>query len=150
MGNGVVVDYSDYPFPVPVVRVIITDDWGRVLLLRRKILGHAGGRWCLPGGKVDRGQTVEQAAARELAEETQLEAVGLRFLFYQDRLPDATTEMHCINLYFVCETYGAVTLNSESCDYAWVDPEDLDQYDLAFGHDEALRRYWAAYPQAQA
>lgn len=49
--------------------VIVTDAEGRVLLGL-----HPTGVWELPGGKVDPGESIEVAAARELAEETTLEA----------------------------------------------------------------------------
>ncbi|WOX26107.1 nucleotide triphosphate diphosphatase NUDT15 [Streptomyces solicathayae] len=49
--------------------VIVTDPEGRVLLGL-----HPTGVWELPGGKVDPGESIERAAARELAEETTLEA----------------------------------------------------------------------------
>ncbi|MCT4352008.1 NUDIX hydrolase [Streptomyces sp. Je 1-79] len=47
--------------------VVVTDEAGRVLLGL-----HPGGTWELPGGKVDPGESIERAAARELAEETTL------------------------------------------------------------------------------
>ncbi|MFH8926948.1 NUDIX hydrolase [Streptomyces pristinaespiralis] len=59
-------------FPTPSsltgVGVVVLDDGGRRVLLG---LAHDG-RWELPGGKVDPGEGFEQAAARELAEETGL------------------------------------------------------------------------------
>ncbi|MEN8654650.1 NUDIX domain-containing protein [Streptomyces sp. 21So2-11] len=51
------------------VGVVVTDGQGRILLG----LGHDG-RWELPGGKVDPGESFEEAAVRELAEETSLRA----------------------------------------------------------------------------
>ena len=41
----------------------------------------------MPGGKIDYGETVEQAARKELREETALECIAARFLFHQDSLP---------------------------------------------------------------
>lgn len=46
--------------PVPVVRLIVPNAEGRVLVLKRCNTGYGGGRWCLPGGKIDYGQTVEE------------------------------------------------------------------------------------------
>jgi len=128
--------------PVPVVRLIIPDGAGRVLVLQRAPDSTDGGRWCLPGGKIDYGDTVEQAAIRELLEETGLRATILSFLFFQDSLPPAPGRMHCINLYFRCAVEGEVVLNEESVAAAWIGPEDLAGYALSFRNDEALTRYW--------
>ena len=129
--------------PVPVVRLIVPDASGRVLVLRRAADSTDGGRWCLPGGKVDYGDTVEQAAVRELQEETGLRAVNLLFLFYQDSLPPAPGRMHCISFYFRCAAEGDLVLNEESTDAAWIGPEDLAPHSLSFRNDEGLARYWA-------
>lgn len=129
-------------FPVPVVRLIISDELGRVLLVRRSGSEYSPGAWCLPGGKVDYGDTVEEAAARELSEETSLQATGLRFLFYQDSLPLEPGGMHCLNMYFEAEVEGVVKLNEESSQFAWVGPGELSGYQVTFRNDEGLTRFW--------
>jgi len=68
--------------PIPVARLIIKNTRGKIMILRRAESEYATGSWCLPGGKVDYGDTVEQSAARELEEETSLACNSLRFLFY--------------------------------------------------------------------
>jgi 8-oxo-dGTP diphosphatase len=129
--------------PVAVVRLIVPDASGRVLILRRAPGTTDGGRWCLPGGKLDYGDTVEQAAIRELQEETSLRGTKLRFLFYQDSLPQAPGRMHCLNLYFECAAEGEVALNDESVEAAWISREDVPRFHLSFKNDEGLARYWA-------
>ena len=129
--------------PVPAVRVVVRDSEGRVLIVRRAADSTDGSSWCLPGGKVDYGDTVEQAAARELEEETGLIAQDLRFLFYQDSLPPEPGRMHCINLYLECRADGQPTLNEESTEEAWIGPGDLGRYRLVFRNHEGLARYWS-------
>jgi 8-oxo-dGTP diphosphatase len=134
---------TDIARPVPVVRLIVPDASGRVLILRRALDSTDGGTWCLPGGKMDYGDTVEQAAIRELQEETSLRATSLRFLFYQDSLPPAPGRMHCLNLYLECAVEGEVVLNEESVEAAWISREEVPRYQLSFRNDAGLARYWA-------
>ena len=60
-----------YENPVPSVAVICSNPTGEVLLVKRKVEPGTGG-WCLPGGFIEIGETPEQAALRELSEETGL------------------------------------------------------------------------------
>jgi 8-oxo-dGTP diphosphatase len=138
--------HSPLPYPVPAVRLIVEDSQGRVLLLQRAAGSTCGGRWCLPGGKVECGETVAEAVAGELKEETGLDSTEMRFLFYQDSLSTAPGGMHCLNLYFKCAWKGSLQLNHESSAFAWITPADLDRYDIVFRNAEGLRLYWATSP----
>ena len=128
--------------PVPSVRLIIKDDAGRVLILRRPGNSHGAGGWCLPGGKVDFGDTVEDTVEKELFEETELECTSKRFLFYQDSLPNEYSEMHVINFYFVCEIAGELKINDESSEFAWVSEKEIPNYEIVFRNEEGIRRAW--------
>jgi ADP-ribose pyrophosphatase YjhB (NUDIX family) len=133
---------NQYTFPVLVVRLILVDQQGKILLLKRAKSGYGGGCWCLPGGKVDYGETVEDTVRKELFEETSLGCDSAKFLFYQDSLPETDRGMHCFNLYFECTWNGMVKLNEESTDYAWIERQDMDKYQIAFKNDLALKEYW--------
>jgi len=122
--------------------MIVTNNENKVLVLNRQNSAYASGRWCLPGGKVNYGETIAEAVQAELKEETGLRCTRSTFLFYQDSLPTAPGKMHGINLYFDCRVSGSVVLNDESCDYAWIGPSDLERYALVFLNDQALERYW--------
>jgi len=129
-------------YPVPVVRLIIPNTEGKALILKRHNSEYAAGQWCLPGGKVDYGNTVEETVAKELCEETALTCTSMKFLFFQNSLPFGVGKMHCINLYFECTVKGEILLNEESSEYAWIGPSEMEKYEIAFHHDLGLIRYW--------
>lgn len=78
---------------MPVIHVavaVIEDEVGRVLLARRHADAHQGGLWEFPGGKLDAGETIEQALLRECREELGIELLEHRPLIrishhYPDR-----------------------------------------------------------------
>jgi 8-oxo-dGTP diphosphatase len=74
-----------YQNPLPAATALVVNDCGQLLLGKRAV-EPARGQWCLPGGFVELGESMEQAALRELQEETGLVAGSGAFVgcFYQN------------------------------------------------------------------
>lgn len=109
--------------------LILSDD-GKVLAVSRRDDPTAFG---MPGGKVDPGETPEQAAARELQEETGLTATNLRKVFVHKEADGFTTHT------FACEVSGEID-TPESGVIRWVTPEVM--FSGPFGMYN--KRLWAA------
>ena len=124
------------PYPDrPVVGVgAVVLDGDRVLLIKR---GHAPlkGQWSLPGGGVEIGETLEQAIAREVLEETGLTVDVGPIVEVLDRISrdmDGRVEHHFVLVDFVCRPNGGVLRGaSDAEDAAWVAIPDLAGYDVA-------------------
>lgn len=128
--------------PLTAVRGLVGDEQGRILVLKRDHTSSGAGLWCLPGGKIEYGQTAEAAIRLEIFEETSLRVNEVTFLFYLDGLPTPENPLHYITLFFLCRTTGEVKLNDESSAYAWIAPEEIDSYPFAFLNDRAVKMYW--------
>jgi 8-oxo-dGTP diphosphatase len=103
---------------------------GRVLLGRRRG-SHGEGYYAAPGGHIEFGESFEQAARREVGEETGLEISDLRLLSVGNYLfKRGDGERHYIDVDFVCEApAGEPQLaEPEKCDgWEWYDLDDLPQ-----------------------
>lgn len=110
---------------VRVVAAVVERD-GRLLLCRRPPGKRHAGLWEFPGGKLLPGESVAEAARRELAEELAVEvlSVGERLLELPDPGSPFVVEFHRV------EAAGdPVALEHDGL--AWVRPEDLAGMDLA-------------------
>jgi ADP-ribose pyrophosphatase YjhB (NUDIX family) len=75
---------------------------GNRVLLQKRSFGIWKGYWCLPGGKVNRGETIIGAAVRETKEESGLDLKGIQMLGIYDG-KDRDPEQDGISIGFLCE-----------------------------------------------
>jgi NADH pyrophosphatase NudC (nudix superfamily) len=116
------------------VASIVTDEHGHVLLLRRT-RNPAQGKWTLPGGFIDPGETAEEAARREVVEETRLRAQELRYFFSH---PNAYTYQGLTAP--VCDFFFIATVpevfsddsSDEVEELRWFEEKDLPLDHIAF------------------
>jgi len=127
--------------PVPTVDIIIEFDEGAgrkgIVLIRRK---NDPPGWAIPGGFVDYGETLEQAAEREAREETGLEVRGLeQFHVYSD--PRRDPRRHTISTVFIAEGKGLLQAGDDAA-AAEIFAEGHLPDPLAFDHAAILRDYF--------
>ena len=107
-----------------------------IVLIERRNPPHG---WALPGGFVDIGESLEQAAVREAREETSLD-VSLQGLLgcYSD--PDRDPRGHTVSAVFVAGAHGMPEAADDAKNFAIVDPANIDR-PLAFDHARILEDY---------
>ena len=98
---------------------------GRLLAARRTTPPEAAGRWELPGGKVDPGETADEAVVREIAEELGCEVSLEHWLEGGEPIgPDG------LLLVAVCRLVaGEPAAGDDHDDLRWLGPDELDEVD---------------------
>ena len=119
--------------PKLMVDVVIPSERG-VVLVRRGSEPYEG-QWALPGGFVEVGETVGQAAVREAAEETGL-AVEVSRLVGVYSEPDRDPRGHNVSVAFLARVLsGQMQAASDAADVDVLDPASVE---LAFDHDRII------------
>lgn len=123
---------------------ILTDDAGRMLLIRRG-REPGKGKYSVPGGFVDAGETAEEALVRELREEVNLEVGSVEYLCSSpNRYLYRGVVFPVLDLVFVCGgcSLESLQFSDEVEGYELVRPEEIDPDSLAFPSiRHALNRY---------
>ena len=123
--------------PKPVVDILIEMEGGIVLIKRR----NPPPGWAIPGGFVDYGESVEDAAVREAKEETSLDISDLRqFHVYSDSARDS--RVHTISTVFVARGHGTPMAADDAAEISIFNQDQLPR-DLAFDHPKILSDYFA-------
>jgi mutator protein MutT len=105
---------------------------GRVLLIRRG-KEPLRGRWVIPGGAVESGETLQEALVREVLEETGVTVAPRDVVTVFDRIERSGDEVryHYVIVDYLCDfVSGEPRAGSDALDAAFVAREDLGRYDL--------------------
>lgn len=105
---------------------------GGILLVRRG-KEPLRGRWTIPGGTVELGETLEEALVREIREETGLTVRPRELLVVFDRVvrEGGVVRYHYVIIDYLCDfVAGALRAGSDATDVALVRAADLAAYEL--------------------
>ncbi|MBI5583596.1 MAG: NUDIX hydrolase [Deltaproteobacteria bacterium] len=131
------VNSGNFRNPVPTVDIIIELDSGGIVLIKRK---NPPPGWALPGGFVDYGESLEEAARREAREETSLD-IGLVRQFHTYSRPDRDPRRHTISTVFIAQSGGQPKAADDAAALGVFTRESLPS-SLAFDHAEILDDYF--------
>lgn len=135
-----------YASSKPTASALVLDEEGRVLLARRAI-EPASGKWDLPGGFLEEGEHPLDAVKRELAEETGLEIEPIEFLdVLVDRYGDGEDARATLNLYWIARLVGGAAEPVAADDVSelrWFGPDELPPAEeLAFENNAQALSAW--------
>lgn len=125
---------------VGVGGVVVSD--GRALLIRRgkePLLG----RWVIPGGTVELGETLEAALVREMNEETGLRVEPIELLTVIDRIhrEGEAISYHYVIVDYLCRLVsGEARAGSDALEVAWAAPDDLLAFEMPDGALAVVRQ----------
>src|SRR5215218_11443368 len=118
----------------------IFDQQGRILLTRRT----DNGQWCLPGGRMESGESAAEACEREVFEETGLNVRVKRLVgvySHPDQLvvyPDGN-KAHIVTLHFEVDVLsGQPGLSNETTDFGYFTLQDVEGLEMFGGHKERV------------
>ena len=122
--------------PLLTVDEIIEIDNG-IILIKRK---NPPAGWAIPGGFVDYGETLEEAAVREMKEETSLDInLGRQFHTYSN--PGRDPRHHTVSTIFIATATGTPKAADDAIDIGTFTKDNLPE-DIAFDHRQILEDYF--------
>lgn len=108
------------------VGVIVNAD-GKILIAKRPLSAHQGGLWEFPGGKVDAGETIEQALVRELREELAIDVLASQPLIQiRHHYPDKSV---LLDVRKITQFLGT-PIGNEGQPIQWVDAKELNKFEF--------------------
>ena len=126
-----------YKNPIPTVDIIIEIKSKGVVLIKRKNPPYG---WALPGGFVDYGESLDEAAVREAREETDLDVKLIeQFHTYSD--PDRDPRHHSISTVYIAKAKGIPHPKDDAIEIGIFSESNLP-HEIAFDHHSILKDYF--------
>ena len=122
--------------PVVVAAAILIDQ-GKVLLTRRLDGQHLAGMWEFPGGKLEPGESPEDAVVRECAEECGIDVEVVDIL---DVTHHRYPEKDVLLLFYRCKLVAGEVQHLQVAEHAWVAPSELEHFALPPADERIVRR----------
>ncbi len=137
--------FANFFGPVAAVGGLVTNEQGELLLVRRA-REPGKGKWGLPGGFVDRNETIEQALGREVLEETSLCVSEATYLTSFPNLYDyAGAVSPVIDLFYLCRVVDQAVIqlaDGELDSFLWVKPTQEHLSEMAFPSNRRAIEQW--------
>jgi len=137
-----VLDYLEYIIKKiqsgPFITVDVIIDLGEGIVLIERSNPPFG--WALPGGFVDYGESLEEAAMREAKEETGLQIKQLK-QFHTYSSPERDPRFHTVSTVFIAQAQGKPCAGDDAANLKIVKYADLYKIDYAFDHKKIIEDY---------
>jgi ADP-ribose pyrophosphatase YjhB (NUDIX family) len=131
-------DVEIYRNPVPTVDIIIELEPEGIVLIKRKNPPYG---WAIPGGFVDYGESLEEAAVREAKEETNLDVELVRQL-HTYSAPDRDPRHHTITTVYIAKSHGKPQAQDDALEVGTFGSANLPE-EMAFDHRQILKDYFS-------
>lgn len=106
---------------------IVQNELEQFLISHRQVGQHLAGKWEFPGGKVEEGETIEEAMLRELHEEVGL--IGTAFSLF-DSLNFQYEKLDLTLHFYLISQFDGIAASKEGQEIKWVKAEKLVEYDF--------------------
>ncbi len=124
---------------VKVARVIILDNEGKILILKRNPQDvHYPGLWDIPGGGMDKGESLKEVATREVREECSLKIEIPEDYFTVFHRTDKPVDIYG---FFGGPTKGDVVLSKEHTEFAWMSKDEWQKFELIPSSKAIVKAY---------
>jgi ADP-ribose pyrophosphatase YjhB (NUDIX family) len=130
-------DIEVYKNPIPTVDIIIKIESEGIILIKRNNPPYG---WAIPGGFVDYGESLEEAAVREAKEETNLD-VKLVKQFHTFSDPKRDPRHHSISTVYIAKGKGEPKAKDDAVEIGIFNESNLPE-EIAFDHRSILMDYF--------
>lgn len=113
---------------INVVAAVIKDDNGKILITQRNLKKSQWGLWEFPGGKIEQGETREEAIIREIKEEL---TIDIKVDSYFDEKVFNYPEKDINLIALECKKINGDIKLLEHEDYKWVNSSELENFEFA-------------------